>query len=133
MDPTALVTSAVSGGGELLKALDDEKVQVTTAGWFYDSLEGVWRLLLAMPSVESQGRAVGYEAVQRVLAKIAKREPAPAVPALNQIVVTSNKDPLVQTIRKAIRTGEKDVSAIRFTRNVIENMFIADALIYRSS
>ena len=51
---------------------------------------------------------------------------------LRQITAVSPKDELVGRLRKAVRTGP-GISSVRFTDNVIDNVLIEEAYIYRST
>ena len=74
-------------------------------------------------------RKKSYEMVQAALATTPAAE---RTVALSDVGVTDPKDPLIELLRVAVKTGPT-VGGIRFTRNVINGHFIEDAYIYRMS
>jgi hypothetical protein len=96
------------------------------AFWQFISEDSEWRLILAWPLVDREGPRAAYEAVRCALAKDSVDVP------VWQMTVVSPSDPLVKQLRRAIQTPPKAISEIRFTRNVIGNILIEDAHIYRS-
>src|SRR5690349_20516225 len=65
-----LVDRRIDDGERLLRALDAEGLQVTSALWLYSSEWGEWRLVLASPLVDKQGPREVYKRVQQVISTL---------------------------------------------------------------
>jgi hypothetical protein len=126
MDKPTLVDSDMKAGEELLNKLDEVKFDIKAALWFYMQDSEEWRLILASPVVDTDGRKKAYETVQVQLQELNGRFDL----SLRNISLVSPGDKLIKLLKTAIKTGKK-ISHIRFTRNVINNVFIEDAYIYR--
>lgn len=126
MDKKALEERDIKEAEKLIKALDKSKFKVRAAMWFYLTDSDEWRLIIASPFVEENGPKWAYNFVQKELARL--------TPHLNitlkDISVLSPKDELIKILRKGIRIGP-GISGIRFSRNVINNILIEDAYIFR--
>lgn len=123
-----LVEKDIEAGSRLLKELDSERTDISSALWLYFDEDARWRLLLASPIVDAQGPLAAYTRVQEALAKL----PVEERPEFTDISVVSPSDERIQAIRTAVKTGQ-GISKIRFGRNVVNNLYIDDALIYRSN
>lgn len=126
MDKPTLVDDDMKAGEALLNKLDQAKFNVKAALWFYMPDSEEWRLILASPFVDTDGPKKAYEKVQSQLQELDGRYKL----SLWNISLVSPDDKLIKTLKSAIKT-DKAVSHIRFTRNVIKNVFIEDAYIYR--
>lgn len=126
MDKKILVKEIIDDGKELIKALDETQFEVKAAMWFYLTDSDEWRLLIASPYVEENGPKKAYHLIQKELKKLS----LPSGISLKDISLLSPQHDLIILMKKAIRTGA-GISDIRFTRNVIDNRLIEDALIYR--
>ena|SRR2546422_937012 len=126
MAASTLVEQDITDGERVVKALDKSGLQVQSAFWYYYPETDKWLLFIATPTVDEEGPTGTYSRVQRTLAKIS---PEPAL-SLKDISVVSPNHELVQLLRTAIRTGP-GTSHVRFSRNTINGVFIADALLYR--
>lgn len=125
MDKPALVNSDMEAGERLVRDLDKSGLTVTAALWFYMSDSDEWRLILAMPVVDEKGPRVAYEQVQAQLKSLSQYELS-----LQNISVVSPGDDLIKLLGAAINTGS-DIAHMRFTRNIINGVFIEDAYVYR--
>ena len=125
MDKPALVNSDMEAGERLVRDLDKSGLTVTAALWFYMSDSDEWRLMLAMPVVDEKGPKVAYEQIQAQLESLGQYELS-----LQNISVVSPGDKLIKLLGSSIDTGS-DIAHIRFTRNVINGIFIEDAYVYR--
>jgi hypothetical protein len=125
MVTAALVESAIVDGAKLILALDEEGIDVPAALWFYDSESEDWRLLIASGQLQHLGPQKAYAKIQAVLEGTAIR-----TVKLSNVSVVSPSDPIIRALRVAIHTGP-GITGIRFSRNVINSIFIEDAYIYR--
>ena len=130
MVASALVSRKIELGKRLIQRLDTSGFQVTAAFWYYFSEPEQWRLVIASPTVESQGRQAAYAEIH----KIQRRGRGVRLPLLSvsEITAVSPNDPLVKLLSSAIRTGP-GIAGIAFSRNVINGIYIEDAYIYRLS
>ncbi|MBN1508448.1 MAG: hypothetical protein JW955_16485 [Sedimentisphaerales bacterium] len=125
MDKPTLVESDYKAGEALLRALDQAGVKVKAAFWLYLPESDEWRLYLALPEVAQKGPRQAYESIQTTLEQV-----RPEGLSLRNISAVAPDDKLVKLLRSAIKTGP-GIVGIRFTGNVISNVLIEDAYIYR--
>lgn len=127
MATTELVSDLIEAGKQLTSALDRAGLEVRSALWFYDTDAEEWRLILAMPMVDSRGVASTYDEIGKVLR-------AALIPGLflRQIAAVRPTDELVTALRKAITTGPT-IASIRLTNSAVDRIPIEDAYIYRST
>ena len=125
MDRKILVED-LNDGKRLVEALDAANFEVKAALWFYLTDADEWRLIIASPYEEKNGPKKAYSFIQRELGKLSP----PIKISLKDISVLGPNHKLINLLRGAITTGLK-ISDIRFTRNVINNVLIEDAYIYR--
>ena len=126
MDKTALVKENIENGEKLIEALDNTEFKVNAALWFYLADSDAWRLIIASPFEEEKGPKEAYSFVREELVKLSIHPEL----SLKDISIVSPKDNLINLLKKAIKTGP-GISGIRFTQNVINNVLIDDAYIYR--
>jgi hypothetical protein len=125
MDKPTLVENDFKVGEALLRALDQAKVEVKAAFWLYLAESNEWRLYLALPDVAQKGPKKAYDVVQMHLEQL-----RPEGLSLRNISLVAPDDRLVKLLHSAIQTGP-GIVGIRFTGNVINNVLIEDAYIYR--
>ena len=126
MGKATLVEADMEAGKALLKRLDEVKFKVKAALWLYMPDPEEWRLVLASPSIDTDGPKKAYEKVQSELQESDGRSEL----SLQNISLVSPHDKLIKALKTTIKTG-KEMSHIRLTRNVINGLFIEDAYIYR--
>ena len=127
MDKTTLVDTQIEAGKKLVDALDKSKFKIVGALWFYYPASDEWKLLFASPLVDILGPTRCYNLILTILQDIGLD-----FQLFTNISVLSPKDKLIQLLKTAIHT-DNGISAIRFSRNTINGVFIEDALIYRLS
>lgn len=126
MDRKILVEKDIKEGKRLIETLDEARFGVTAALWFYLTDSEEWRLLIASPYKEKNGPKKAYSFIQGELEKL-----TPSIDiSLKDISVLSPNHNLIKLLKVAIHT-KPGISDIRFTRNVINNILIEDAYIYR--
>jgi len=123
---TKLDDKLIHGGEILVKQLDDAKIAVDAALWFFFSDIQAWKLLLSLPDLINQGPKAAYQAVQQALLKVNGKLQI----SLDDIAVTQPDASILKLLRIAINTGI-DISGIRFSNNVINGQLVEDAYIYR--
>lgn len=130
MDNNTLVTLVgfdIDKGKNVILDLDKAGLEVSSAFWFYFSDVKEWRLLLAVPLVDSEGPKKIYSQIQNII----KEQPNDESIPLWSIGIISPSHPINQLLRAAIKTGEKSIAGIRFSSSVINGVLIEDAYIYR--
>jgi len=125
MDKPTLVESDYKAGEALVRDLDRTGVRVEAAFWLFLPEPNEWRLHLALADVVDKGPRKAYEIIQDHLEHLHLEGLS-----LRNISLISPDDSMVKLLRLAIRTGP-GVAGIRFTGNVINNVLIEDAYIYR--
>ncbi len=125
MDKPTLVDDDRKAGEELLAILDHAGLDVRAAFWLYLPESDEWRLFLALPMVAQKGSKEAYSRIRTHLEAVADQ-----VLSLKNISVVAPNDKLVKLLGSAIKTGP-GIAGIRFTGNVIDNVLIEDAYIYR--
>ena len=126
MGKATLVDADMKAGKDLLNILDDTKFKVKAALWLYMPEPEEWRLILACPIVDEEGPKKAYETVQSQLQGLNQRDRL----SLQDISLVSPGDKLIKALKLVFKL-DKAISPIRFTRNVINGIFIEDAYIYR--
>lgn len=121
-----LVEHDIEVGRALVEELDRQQVPVRAVMWYYLSDQGEFRLLVSTPIVDKEGPIAAYDK----MFKVAEQIPARLQPGPFDIAVISTTDERIKELRKAIKTG-KNISNIRLTRNVIGDLYVEDALVYR--
>ena len=125
MDKPTLVEDDLDAGRELLGVLDKARLKVKAAFWLYLPEPDEWRLFLALPVVARKGPKEAYEKIQTYLEQLQTRELS-----VKNVSLVAPNDNLVRLLGSAMKTGP-GTFGIRFTGNVINNVLIEDAYIYR--
>jgi hypothetical protein len=125
MDKPTLVDDDRKAGEELLGVLDRARLKVRAAFWLYLPEADEWRLFLALPMVARKGPREAYGRIQTYLRQMGGKELS-----LRNISVVAPNDNMVKLLGSVVKTGP-GISGIRFTGNVINNVLIEDAYIYR--
>jgi hypothetical protein len=125
MAAAALVNADVEMGRELVKVLDEAHFPVTAAAWIYFSDADEWRLVIRSPKAEKDLQAALLELAKAMDAKGDLR----ARIDLSRIKLVPPKDKMLAAIGRFVRVD--GTSDVRFSRNVVDGVYIDDALIYR--
>jgi hypothetical protein len=115
-------------GAELITRLDKAGLTVTTSFWQYLPESDVWRLIIASPEVERDGPTSIYKKIKPILSKI----PMEKRLDLKDISVVQRDDPLIDSLRKGIKTNS-GISGISVKGSAFNGRFFDDAFIYRST
>lgn len=122
-----LTNALIESGRSLIQTLDDAKVEVDAALWFYFPDIESWKLIISVPRLIKKGPREAYEAIQKAARKLERG--GVQVP-LSDVTVAKKNTPLLDLLRVAVRTGP-GISGVRFTQNVINGNLVEDAYIYR--
>ncbi|MCC6126984.1 MAG: hypothetical protein IT426_18655 [Pirellulales bacterium] len=127
MDKTLLVEANVDQAAKLIELLDETEMDVLSALWIYDPYHEQWQLVIATPMIEHKGPQRAYRVIQKILANNSEL----AGLTLQDVRLVSDKNnSLIKTFRKNFKTG-KTINQIRFSKNVIDGVYIEDAIILR--
>jgi hypothetical protein len=128
MAKTALVDQDIVVGAKLVEALDAEGWTPSVALWFFFPEDELWRLIVSAPlrSMPEPGQLDLY----RRLSEIVEAQDFSQALSMDDLAVMPLDTPLFQLLGRAIQTGP-GLSGIRFSHNVIDNLLIEDAYIYR--
>jgi hypothetical protein len=118
MAQTALVGSEVEGGRALLNALDEAGVPVRGAFWFYYPELDRWKLIVVSPDAERGARDLYLKAID-------------LKPALDLALVefTPPSSPIFKALSGLMRID--GASTVRMSQNMLNGVYVEDALIYR--
>ncbi|MEA2937741.1 MAG: hypothetical protein QOC56_1245 [Alphaproteobacteria bacterium] len=125
MAETTLVNSDIEVGRELVRILDEGGFPVTGAAWIYFPDDQEWRLVIRTPEAAKNLLDAYSEMARAMDAKGDLRERLD----LTRVKLVPPTDKMLAAIGKAVQV--QGLSQIRFSRNVINGMYIDDALIYR--
>ncbi len=126
MDTATLVEAELAVGGELLEALDDEKLPVKAMLWLLFPDEAEWRLLVATSQAYFDGDTEVYERIGRILSD---RQLLDRLP-LRKIAVVPPEHRLIMLLRRAVKV-RIGAPAVHFTSNTINGIIIHGAYVYR--
>ena len=121
-----LLIAEITQGENLIRVLDKEGFPVTAALWLYSSDDESWKLVIASPEGKVQIQKK-YLDVATIAAKY--RNEDCNILDLNRISIIDDGEPFIAALKLAIRAD--GINQIRFSNNVINGIFVEDALIYR--
>jgi hypothetical protein len=124
MDTKTLVSDDTNLGRLALEALDKSQIKVSAAFWLYYGDTGVWKLWIATPEAGTNLQDA-YVEVAQALSSFGPVDDFD----LSRIRLVTPNDPMVRALNAAIRVD--GTSQVRFSRNVINGIYIEDAIIYR--
>jgi hypothetical protein len=118
--------ASIEDGRKVAQMLDEKSSSVNSALWYYYPDTSDWKLVLAMPEVNTNGPKAAYKTVQRILSKVELKSNL----TLDDIAVSKPEAPLFKLIRQMLRTGP-NISGIRLSNNIVNGQKIEDAYVYR--
>ncbi len=116
----------IATGEELLKRLDDAKLQILAAYWIFNYEVGVWRLELVSPQVESKGPLWFYA---KVLSLLHDKTELTSRLGLGSINVSGTKYSFYKSLRSTIQSKKK-ITGIQFDRIIVGGQLV-DLYLYR--
>jgi hypothetical protein len=123
MAAATLVDEDIAAGHNAVEALDNAGFPVTAAFWLYYSDAETWKLWIATQ------RAA--EDLQKAYLQVGKILIDQSALDLSRIRLVRPDDPMVRAIASVVRV--KGLSDVRFKSNVVNGIYIEDALIYRTA
>jgi hypothetical protein len=125
MAETALVNSEIEAGTELVRLLDESGFPVTAAAWIYYPDIQEWRLVIRTPKAEKNLHDAFLEMARAMDAKGDLR----ARLGLERLKLVPPADRMLEAMGRAVRL--QGLGTVRFSKNVINGIYIDDALVYR--
>ncbi len=126
MAQVTLVDADLSVGRELLDALDARKFAVSSALWLQREEGDEYRLIIATPVVDREGKQAAYMRLAGVLKDAALNDRMP----LFRIEAVGESDPTVSLLRRFVSAAGSDVK-LRLSNNVFDGVLVPDAYVYR--
>ena len=114
-------------GAQLVRRLEESKMEFDAAFWLYSSDWEAWRLVIAHAELGKLGPRELYSRIQKVMMKF--RDEMPGL-SLDRVTLFTPGNPIVSAIRRAVRISP-DVSGTRLTNTGINGTLIEGAYIYR--
>lgn len=119
----------IKEGANLLKVLDKSVIIPVAFFWFYLPENESWRLVVASEYFDKHIPAENY----KKLLEVCGNEVSFKNIGISNISLIPTSNMLVHLLGTAIKTNKDSTAGIRFTKNVINNIFVEDAYIYRLS
>jgi hypothetical protein len=129
MAKETLLDRDISAGAKLIRALDGRGIAITAGMWFFYPDLGDWKLLLVSPQLTEEHLPAAYTKISEAIS--GDSEIAESL-SISDVKVLTNKDPMIRMLRGVIRT-DRGISTIRMTSNLINGIYVEDALIYRNA
>ncbi len=125
MAEAILVNDDVNAGSELVRLLDETNFPVTGAAWIYFPDVEEWRLVIRTPRATSNLQEAYLDMARAMDAKGDLRTRL----NLARIKLVPPSDQMLKALGSVIRAP--GLKSIRFSGNMINGIYIDDALIYR--
>lgn len=125
MAQAVLVKEDIEAGMELLRVLDARKFPITGAAWiFFPDIEE-WRLVMRSPRAERDLQS----ALLDIAVAMDEAGDLRSRVDLSRVKLVPPSDRMLQAMGSAVRVP--GLSNIRFSKSLIDGVYIDDALIYR--
>lgn len=108
------------------KLLDRASLPVQAALWLHNPESEIWRLIIALPGLKSEGPLQAYHRILEIESRMPQDELTVGV---ENISVIDAKDPLVAALRKA--NSIYPLSGSRQPRMVLSGIYFEESYIYR--
>jgi hypothetical protein len=125
MADAILVNSDIDAGRDLVRILDEASFPITGAAWIYFPDLEEWRLVVRTPKAAGNLHEALLEVARALDAKGDLRKRID----LARVKLVPPGDRMLEAIGKVMKVD--GLGAVRFSRNVVNGIYIDDALIYR--
>jgi hypothetical protein len=129
MAKETLLETDIAAGAKFIQALDKRGQPINAALWFYYPDLSQWKLLLASPAFQAKDLTQSYTKISEILT--AEQDIGNNI-SIADIKLLNQTDPMMNLLKVIVRTG-KGLSQIRMTSNVLNGIYVEDALIYRNA
>ncbi len=85
--------------------------------------------MLVSPTFEKNGLTASYTMVSEVISSIGDVNKSISI---DNMKIVKNNDPMMRLLKGIVRTG-KGLNTIRMTSNMMNGIYVQDALIYRNT
>lgn len=128
MASATLVREDIDAGLTLIRALDEAGYGTVAALWLYNSDTETWRMTIAYdgPRADLQSK---YLQAAEISADWRGKHPDQPILDLSKVRITSADDKLISALRPVVRL--EGVGEVRFSQNVVDGIFVEDALLHR--
>lgn len=127
MAEEALVADEVEAGAKLLETLDRQGALMKAAFWLHYPDQDDWKLVLS-PREATKGVKSVYFKIGEALRSPEMRDHRLDI---GSIKILQPDEPLVKALSQVIRA--EGINRIRFSRNMINGIYVDDAVIYRTA
>ncbi|MCD9544075.1 hypothetical protein GLP24_04315 [Photobacterium carnosum] len=121
-----LTDTMIKSGAQLIRELDKQGADVSSAFWFYVSEEEIWKLIFVSQKISEEGPRSYYKRIMEANKKLGRKLEKIS---LNDIGVSSLDHGIVQLLRMMIQVD--GLGGVRFSKNTINGHYIDDVYIYR--
>jgi hypothetical protein len=125
MAEATLVNADIESGKELVALLDREGFPVTGAAWIFFPDVDEWRLVIRTPKA-AEKLVDAYVEIAKAMERAGDLH---SRLDLSRVKLVPPGDRMLAAIGQIVRAD--GLNTIRFSRNVIDGLYIDDALIYR--
>lgn len=120
-----LTREMIEAGAELLRRLDEIDLDVVAAFWFYTSETNKWKLMLACPSVDTEGQKAAYGKIWDVL--YGRPDGVPGIESTDTVVL-SPSETTVKALAGVNRLG--NLTNKRLPRSNFGDIYVEDIYVY---
>lgn len=120
-----LVGNDLSRGASLVAKLRSADFPVEFAAWSYSDEDDQWRLLLATPIVDTEGRLAAYSRIEELVGA----EPW-LHPGVNRLTVVGTASPALDAFRRLAGSMDTDDAVIHGQTGEIGGRSISDSYVY---
>lgn len=124
-----LTDAMIEGGAEFTSRLDETALTATAAYWFFDTEINEWLFMVVSPEISTKGPRWVYEQIYKALAKMGPK--ANVFPFAGIRILEPRAD-LPRALSATFHTGP-EVRRIRLHKEVVDNRYVEDALVYRAA
>lgn len=123
-----LVRSEIDAGLELVRVLDQAGFGVAAALWLFSGETGTWRFVVATKDGKREVSRKYLEAATAI-SRWRDEHPNDAILELDRVRIVDAQDPLITGLAPIVKID--GLSEIRLSNNLINGVYVEDALIHR--
>jgi len=122
----SLFPEMIDAGLSLVEIVDRSQLHLHAAFWLQESIDQDWRLVFALPEVRLEGPRSVYKKIKALYRKLPEHQPRIRAESIS---VVDDKDRFIQIFKMMIRV--EGIGGVRFSRSMINGIYIEDAYIYK--
>jgi hypothetical protein len=131
MGEKALVENLITDAVGLVQKLDERGTPPTFAAWYYYDDAEEWRLLVAVPKLDTllpKQEAVAYQKVIEALT-----ESSPTMLGISYLKLVATNYPLLKALKFLVGTGPTGIARVHCKDCTMNGIFIKEVIILRSA